>query len=124
MQQLTGWAALPKSAVEFEERFRSEEACYAYLAEQRWPDGFRCPRCREGEAWTLTRRRLLECKSCGLQTSVTAGTVFHRTRRPLRLWFKAMLLMTCQHLGISARSLKRQLGLGSYQTAWTWLHKL
>jgi len=61
---------------------------------------------------------------CGHQASVTAGTVFHRTRRPLRLWFKAMLLLTCQHSGISARSLKRQLGLGSYQTAWTWLHKL
>jgi transposase-like protein len=124
MQQLTAWADFPKSTVEFEERFGSEDACYAYLAEQRWRDGFRCPRCGEGRAWTLARRRLLECKGCGHQASVTAGTVYHRTRRPLRLWFKAMLLITCQHSGISARSLRRQLGLGSYQTAWTWLHKL
>lgn len=124
MQQPTRWADFPRSAVEFEERFGSEDACYAYLVDQRWPEGFRCPRCNEGTAWTLTRRRLLECKACGHQASVTAGTVFHGTRRPLRLWFKAMLLMTCQHSGISARSLRRQLGLGSYQTAWTWLHKL
>ena len=117
MQQPTRWTDFPRSAVEFEERFRSEEACYAYLVDQRWPEGFRCPRCNEGKAWTLTRRRLLECKACGHQASVTAGTVFHGTRRPLRLWFKAMLLMTCQHSGISARSLRRQLGLGSYQTA-------
>lgn len=124
MQQVMAWADFPRSTVEFEERFASEEACYAYLAEQRWRDGFACPRCGEGKAWRLARRRLLECRSCGHQTSVTAGTVFHRTRRPLRLWFRAMLLMTCQHSGISARSLRRQLGLGSYQTAWTWLHKL
>jgi hypothetical protein len=124
MQQPTMWTDFPKSAVEFEERFGSEDACYAYLVGQRWPEGFRCPRCKEGKAWALTRRRLLECKVCGHQASVTAGTVFHGTRRPLRLWFKAMLLMTCQHSGISAKSLKRQLGLGSYQTAWTWLHKL
>jgi hypothetical protein len=124
MLQLTEWGGFPKSAVEFEERFGSEEACYAYLVQQRWPDGFRCPRCGQGKAWRLTRRRLLECKGCRHQTSATAGTVFHRTRRPLRLWFKAMLLMTCQHSGVSARNLRRQLGLGSYQTAWHWLHKL
>jgi transposase-like protein len=124
MQQLTEWVDFPRSAVEFEERFGSEDACYAYLAQQRWPDGFQCPRCGQGKAWRLTRRRLLECRDCSHQTSVTAGTVFHRTRRPLRLWFRAMLLMTCQHSGVSARNLRRQLGLGSYQTAWLWLHKL
>jgi len=110
--------------VEFEQRFSTEEACYAYLVEQRWPGGFRCPCCGEGGAWRLDRRRRLECKRCGHQTSVTAGTVFHGTRKPLRLWFKAMFLMTCQHAGISARSLRKQLGLGSYQTAWTWMHRL
>jgi hypothetical protein len=124
MQQVTGGADFPRTALEFEERFGTEEACFAYLAEQRWPGGFRCPRCGEGGAWPLNRRRLLECRGCGYQASVTAGTVFHGTRKSLRLWFKAMFLMTCQHSGISARSLMRQLGLPSYQTAWTWLHKL
>jgi hypothetical protein len=62
MQQVTGWSDFPKSTVEFEDRFGSEDACYAYLAEQRWRDGFRCLRCGESKAWKLARRRLLECK--------------------------------------------------------------
>jgi len=118
------WSDFPKTVIEFEERFASEESCYAYLAKQRWPEGFRCPACGHNKAWELGRRRLMECRSCHRQVSVTAGTVFHRSRKPLRLWFKAMLLMTSQRPGISALSLMRQLGLPSYQTAWTWLHKL
>jgi transposase-like protein len=118
------WLEFPKTVLEFEERFSSEQSCWAYLVKQRWPAGFRCPGCGHGKAWQLTRRRLLECRSCHRQVSVTAGTVFHGSRKPLRLWFKAMLLMTSQRPGISALSLKKQLGLPSYQTAWTWLHKL
>ena len=118
------WSEFPKTVIEFEERFASEESCYTYLAKQRWPEGFRCPACGHDKAWELTRRRLMECRACHRQVSVTAGTIFHRSRKPLRLWFKAMLLMTAQRPGISALSLMRQLGLTSYQTAWTWLHKL
>lgn len=114
----------PKTALEFEERFGSEEACHAYLAEQRWPQSFHCPSCGHDRAWSLVRRRLLECQACGRQVSVTAGTIFHGSRKPLRVWFKAIFLMTSQSTGISARNLKRQLGLSSYQTAWTWMHKL
>jgi transposase-like protein len=110
--------------LEFEERFASEDSCHAYLARQRWPDGFRCPACGHARAWELSRRRLMECQACHRQVSVTAGTIFHRSRKPLRLWFRAMLLMTSQRPGISALSLMRQLGLPSYQTAWTWLQKL
>ncbi len=123
MQQ-PGWTDFPRTALEFDERFGSEEACQAYLLEQRWPHGFRCPACGHTEAWSLARRRMLECRSCSRQVSLTAGTVFHGSRKPLRMWFKAMFLMTGTTTGISARSLRRQLGLGSYQTAWTWLHKL
>lgn len=118
------WSDFPKTVLEFEERFASEESCHAYLVRQRWPDGFRCPACGHDKAWELSRRRLLECHACHRQVSVTAGTIFHRSRKPLRLWFKAMLLMTSQRPGISALSLMRQLGLPSYQTAWTWLQKL
>jgi transposase-like protein len=118
------WSDFPKTVIEFEERFTSEDRCYAYLAKVRWPDGFRCPACGHDKAWELTRRRLMECRACHRQVSLTAGTIFHRSRKPLRLWFKAMLLMTSQRPGISALSLMRQLGLTSYQTAWTWLHKL
>jgi len=95
-----------------------------YLAQSRWPEGFACPRCGREEAFSLPNRGLLQCKACGHQTSVTAGTVMHRTRTPLVQWFRAAYLMTTLTPGISALQLKRQLGLGSYQTTWIMLHKL
>ncbi len=73
--------------------------------------------------WT-TSRGYLHCRECGGEISITSGTVFERTRKPLRVWFQAMWLVTSQKHGASALGLQRVLGLGSYQTAWTWLHKL
>jgi len=113
----------PKTAIEFDDRFGSEEACRAYLAQVRWPDGFCCPSCNHHSAWPIRGRGLLQCVQCGRQTSLTAGTIFHRSRKPLRLWFKAIYLFVTQKTGISARGLERQLGI-SYPTAWTWLHKI
>ena len=113
----------PRTILAFEERFSTEDACREYLAVVRWPDGFRCPECGHGKAW-LTTRKLYHCAHCGHQTSVTAGTVFQDTRKPLRLWFRAMWYVTSQKHGISALGLQRVLGLGSYHTAWAWLHKL
>jgi len=112
----------PKTLLEFEKRFATEEACRDYLAQVRWPEGWRCPRCNHGKAWT-TRRGLWHCARCGHDTSVTAGTIFHGTNKPLRLWFKAMYLITSAKTGVSAKTLERELGI-SYPTAWTWLHKL
>ncbi len=66
----------------------------------------------------------MECSSCHRQISVTAGTIFEETRKPLLMWFRAMWWVTNQKTGVSALGLKRLLGLGSYQTAWAWLHKL
>jgi ribosomal protein L37AE/L43A len=108
--------------MEFEERFSSEAACREYLVQRRWPDG-RCPRCGHDKAWR-TGRSLLVCGSCGRQTSVTAGTIFQDTRKPLSMWFRAIWWVTSQKTGTSALGLKQVLGLGSYRTAWTWLHKL
>jgi transposase-like protein len=116
--------SFPKSLAEFQERYSTEEACAAYLAQSRWPDGFSCPRCQHGEAFLLPRRSISQCKACGYQGSVTAGTIMHGTRTPLVQWFRAAYLMTTFTPGVSALQLKRQLGLGSYQTAWTMLHKL
>lgn len=113
----------PRTQLEFETWFSTEAACVAYLCALRWPDGFVCPRCAERKSW-LTKRHLFHCASCGLQTSVTAGTVLHRTRKPLSLWFRAMWHITNQKYGANALGLKRVLGLGSYHTAWQWLHKL
>jgi len=114
----------PENMVEFEARFGSEEACRAYLLEQRWPDGFCCPKCGHDRAWIVEGRNLFHCAGCERQTSLTAGTVMHGTRKPLTTWFKAMWLITTRKTGISAKDLYRALGFGSYQTAWAWLQKL
>jgi transposase-like protein len=113
----------PRTLLEFESRFASDEACREYLCKLRWPDGFRCPRCGHAKGWALARG-LYECAHCGRQSSVTAGTIFQDSRTPLRLWFRAMWQVTNQKHGVSALGLQRALGLGSYETAWAWLHKL
>jgi hypothetical protein len=114
----------PRTYQEFLEWFADEPACRRYLARCRWPDGFKCAQCGEkAEPWT-TGRGYLHCRRCGSEVSITAGTIFDRTRMPLRTWFAAMWFVTSQKDGASALGLKRVLGLGSYQTAWTWLHKL
>lgn len=116
-------ANYPKSREEFEERFSTEESCLDYLCNIRWPDGFICPKCENKSGWR-SRRGLWECRACGRQTSVTSGTIFHGTRKPLTVWFRVIWDMAGQTTGISARSVKRHLGFGSYQTAWVWLQKL
>jgi transposase-like protein len=114
----------PRTLAEFQGRFASEEDCRRYLVACRWPDGFRCPRCGEPDAYGLAGRELLQCRACRHQTSLTAGTVLHRTHVPLRLWFAAAYLVTTHTPGFSAVQLQRQLGLARYETAWTMLHKL
>ena len=112
-----------RTLLEFEDRFATEDACGVYLVSLRWPNGFVCPQCGGRAAWRTTRGRV-ECRECNHQVSVTAGTIFHKTRKPLRVWFRAMWWLTTQKYGANALGLQRVLGLGSYQTAWTWLHKL
>jgi transposase-like protein len=116
-------AEYPGTIVEFEERFHCDDACREYLFALRWPEGFRCPRCDFNSAWR-TSRGLYMCGRCRFQVSVTAGTIFQDARKPLTLWFRAMWYVTSQKQGISALGLQSVLGLGSYETAWTWLHKL
>ena len=113
----------PKTLLELERRFYSDEACRQYLIQMRWPDGFMCPRCRGRTAWPAQRGRLI-CGDCRYQATATAGTIFQDTRLPLRLWFRAIWHVTSQKHGASALGVQRVLGLGSYETAWTWLHKL
>ena len=113
----------PTTLPEFESRFSTETACREYLVKLRWPQGFVCPRCTARETW-LTVRGLMVCRKCQFQVSVTAGTIFQDTRKPLMLWFRAIWWVTCQKNGASALGIQRILGFGSYETAWTWLHKL
>lgn len=114
----------PRTFEEFDSLFADEGACREYLRQLRWPAGFVCPHCQATtQPWT-TSRGWLHCPACQGQTSATAGTVFEGTRKGLRTWFLAMWFITSQKHGASALGLQRVLGLGSYQTAWAWLHKL
>lgn len=113
----------PKDLLEFEARFSTEEDCRDYLYQLRWPYGFHCLRCGHERAWPVGTV-LFQCAQCNYQTSVVSGTIFHGTHKPLTLWFRMIWWVTGQKNGASAMGLKRILGLGSYRTAWVWLHKL
>ena len=113
----------PATWTEFLARFADDAACAQYLERLRWPEGFVCPHCGvSGEPYRASRNRLM-CTGCGHQSSVTAGTIFAKTRTPLSVWFAAAWYVTSQKHGVSALGLQRVLGLGSYQTAWTMLHR-
>lgn len=114
----------PRTFDEIDDWFRTEAQCRDYIRRLCWPNGFVCKRCGvAGEPW-VTARGVFRCKDCDGSTSLAAGTVFHDTHKPLRTWFLAMWFITSQKNGMSALGLQRTLGLGSYETAWTWLHKL
>jgi transposase-like protein len=113
----------PRSQAEFEEQFGTVEQCWQYLFRLRWPEGFICPRCGSREYWR-TKHSLMLCAGCRGQVSVTAGTIFQDTHKPLTMWFQAIWWVTSQKNGASALGVQRVLGLGSYLTAWSWLHKL
>lgn len=113
----------PMTFDEFTTQFAYEEQCRDYLYQLRFRDGYICPKCGHGKAWPKGDM-LFECAKCGRQTSVIAGTVFQGTRKPLKMWFTAIWWVTTQKNGASAMGLQRVLGLKSYTTAWTWLHKI
>jgi transposase-like protein/Zn ribbon nucleic-acid-binding protein len=108
---------------EFVKNFSTEEQCRGYLFKLRWPDGFVCPACGAIKYW-FVNGKLYECIECGRQTSVISGTIFQDTRSPLTKWFTAIWWITTQKNGASAKGLQQVLGLSSYETAWTWLHKI
>ena len=113
----------PRVLREFEARFCTERACAEYVFRLRWPEGFVCRACGHHGGWVTGNGRVI-CTACRSRTTVTAGTIFHDTHQPLVIWFRAMWWMTNQKTGLSALGLQRLLGLGSYRTAWTMLHKL
>ena len=113
------------SRTAFAKRFPDEAACARHLYEKRWPNGFVCPKCQGAKAWALDSKAFtFECSACGRQTSVTAGTIFHRSHLSLLTWFQAIYAIASHSNGISALQLQAQLGLGSYKTAWLMLQKL
>jgi transposase-like protein len=123
MTQFTIAEDFPESEIEFEQRFNNEQACQEYLVKMKWPNGFVCSKCDHREYW-VSARDLYICTRCETPHSLTAGTVMHATKKPLVYWFKAMWWFTTRKSGVNAVNLKDLLGFGSYQTAWSWLHKL
>src|SRR3954469_15669936 len=115
---------LPEDMPSFVARFGTDGQCREYLFKARWPEGFRCAACGHDDAYTLKTKIVYECVACRKQHSLLAGTIFEQTKTGLAKWFLAIYLVTSSKGGIAATELERQLGLGSYQTAWTWLHKL
>ena len=114
----------PQTFQEFDKWFETEDKCREYIKKLRWQHGFRCPYCDlHDEPW-ITARDNLRCRGCRNEISITAGTIFESTRKPLRDWFFALWFVTSQKYGANALGLQRVLGLRSYQTAWTWLHKM
>lgn len=110
--------------MEFEQEFSSERHCLEYLMKLRYPDGvYQCPICGSKKSWPV-KKHTYECAECHHQESVLSGTLFQDTHKPLMLWFRAIWYITSQKNGASALGLQRVLGIGSYKTAWTWLHKV
>lgn len=113
----------PQNWNAFLDWFPTEEASLAYLEKLRWPDGFVCPACKSAVPPSRASRGRLLCRACHHQSTVTAGTIFSKTRTSLRVWLAAAWYVTNQKQGVSALGLQRVLGLGSYQTAWMMLHR-
>ena len=111
------------TVLEFQTQFGDEQQCGDQLSRQRWPEGFSCPRCGGPSRGYMASRQVHECARCSYQCSVTAGTIFHKTRVPLTGWFWAIYRLIHDKKGISAMQLKKEIGV-SYQTAWLLLHKL
>ena len=119
------WRDFPKTATEFEARFATEEDCRAYWIEARWGGEPACARCgsRRG-CGRSARAPRSSARDCGHQTSLTSGTLLEKTRKPFKMWFRAVFEISTRRTGISAKDLQRIMGFGSYKTAWRWLHKL
>jgi transposase-like protein len=124
METPIGGRDYPRALREFNVWFPDEEACLDYLVRLRWPGGFACPVCRGSRFWRMSKGRNLRCAGCRVDASITAGTIFADTHLPLTAWFAAAWYATGTKHGVSALSLQRVLGLGSYETAWALLHKL
>jgi hypothetical protein len=113
---------------QFETMFPDEDHCRAYLVARRWPDGVRCPRCKNPKVYELkTRPWHWQCENCaddGYRFSHIAGTIFENTNKPLRDWYRVTHLMLTSKKGMSARQVWRYMGFGSLKTAWYMCHRI
>lgn len=119
-----GRPSYPKSVEDFRKILWSDKACVDFLIRSRWPDGFKCPACGNKTHWQRRNRTLLLCQRCRKNVSPTTGTLMHGSHMPIHKWFWAAYLVSTLTPGVSALQLQRQLGLGSYRTAWYMLSRL
>jgi hypothetical protein len=108
---------------EFNKLYGTEDQCHDALVKMRWPDGFVCPKCKGRDHAYCEPRKLFQCRACRVQTSVRAGTIFHKSRTPLTKWFLAMHLITSAKNDISSLELSRQIDV-KWDTAWLMKQKL
>lgn len=109
---------------QFQEMLSNNHKCWKYLVKRRWPDGYQCPRYQNNRYYFHPKQGLFECKKCRYQVSVTANTIFHKTRTTLKKWFWAIYLISYNKKGISTLQLQKLLEIGAYKTAWTMVHKI
>ena len=109
---------------QFQKMFSTNRKCWKYLVKRRWPNGYQCPRCLHNIHYFHPQRGLFECKKCRYQVSVTANTIFHKTRTPLKKWFWAIYLVAQNKNGISTLQLQKFLEIKTYKTVWTMVHKI
>lgn len=113
-----------RSLLEFQQTFSTEEACIQHLREMKWPNGFKCPRCGHGEAWFIRTRNIFDCKLCRFKVSLTARTIFHKTRTSLVKWYWLIYHMAMNKVGVSIAEMRRVLDIRDYKTAWLMAHKV
>jgi transposase-like protein len=113
----------PKNLREFDKIFSSDEACLAFIEEVRWGNGFLCQSCKGDQYWKLAPG-LRRCRACRFKNYVRAGSIFDSSRLSLKTWFQAIWWVTSQKTGISALNIQKNIGLGSYRSAWLLLHKI
>lgn len=103
--------------------FHTEEECEEFLLKMRWANGFCCPRCDHNEAFKIRTRKLLECKECRMQVSLTAGTIMHKSKLPLLLWFQAIQFLMKEGVECTASILSHVLEI-NYRSAQLLLKKI
>ena len=118
--------AAPRTLPDFQRRFPNEEACRKYLWDRRFPSGWYCPYCGDDQdPYRFKAKPLVyRCRACKRNTWLTAGTVMHRSKQPICLWFWAAFLVTAHTPGMSAVQFAKLLGIKRYETAFQMLHKL
>ena len=110
------WREFPKTATEFEARFATEEDCRDYWIKARWGGKPACAHCNSTRVWTIREGTTFECADCGHQTSLTSGTLLEKTRKPLKMWFRAIFEISTRRTGISGKDLQRIMGFGYLET--------